>query len=167
MGLVVLFIWLWTFTIYTVFHHIAIDGLLSQYLVWNNPKTVNYIATPISTVFAITTTYYFGQCVRFAMRKYLAQRLQARAFIGWSAVANKRLILRERSCWTIFTVLSAVLLAALTTGFTANFTPPQFLWSKPQQNSFGELNMSSSAFLNTYTPMSPSVSCVGDLRCLP
>ena len=160
-----LFVLLWTFCIVAAVHPIYITNWTSQYVVWSKPKTVNYIATPIATVFAITTTYYFGQCVRFAMRKYLAQRLEARAFLGWSALANKRVVLRERSRWTTFTLLSAVLLAALTTGFTANFTPQQLLRSQ-RQSPFGELDMSSSAFLNIYTPISQSVSCVSELAVL-
>jgi hypothetical protein len=99
------------------------------------------------------------------MRRYLTRALETQAFLGWSAVANKRVFLRERSRWTTFTLVSTVLLAALTTGFTATFTPQNTTRFIPQED-FGELDMSSNAFLNFYTPMSPSVSCIGNLLCL-
>jgi len=157
-GLLILFILLWTFCIIAAVRPIYITNWTSQYLVWSRPKTVNYITTPIATLFAIITTYYFIRCVRFAMRRYLTRVLETRAFLGWSAVANKRVFLREFSWWTTFTLLSAVILAALTTGFTATFTPQQTIRVIPQKR-FEELDMSSSAFLNVYTQMSPSLPC--------
>jgi hypothetical protein len=160
-GLTVLFILLWTFCITAAVHPIYITNGISQEVVWSTPKTVNYIATPIATVFAIITTYYFNQCVRLAMRKHLTQTLEAQAFLRWNAIANKH-ILRERLRWTAFTLLSVVLLAALTTGFTATFTPQQLRLIKTQ-NTFQELDLSSDAFLDIYTPMSLDVSRAGDL----
>jgi hypothetical protein len=162
----VLFVFLWAFVIVSAVHPICITNWTGQNLVWSNPKTVNYIATPISTVFAIITTYYFIRCVRFAMRRYLTRALETRTFLGWSAVANKRIFLRELSWWNTFTLVSTILLATLTTGFTATLTPENMTRVIPQEN-FGELDMSSNAFLNIYTPMSPSVSCIGNLLCLP
>lgn len=159
-GLVVLSIFPWTFYIYAFLNHgIYVPNMASQHMVWAHPKTVSFIVTPIATAFAITTTYFFTKCVRFAMQKYLTPKtkLESRAFIGWSAVANKHPIIHQRSRWTIIAMLSAGLLATLTTGFTAVFTPQLLLINKPLPP-FQELDMNSSAFLGNYTTI--AVSCL-------
>ena len=161
----VLFILLWTWCIAVAFHPIHVTNGISQYVVWSEPKTVNFIATPISTVFVIITGQLFTQCVGLAMRKSMAQKLDARAFLRWNAIVNKHIIFRERPGWATLTLLSFVVLQSLTTGFTPNFTPQQIPLTKSQKT-IEELDMSSDGFLNVYRPISPDVSCVGDLRCL-
>ena len=99
------------------------------------------------------------------MRKNMAQKLDTRAFLRWNAIANKHVNFQERPGWVTLTLLSFVVLQSLTTGFTPNFTPQQITITKSQKT-FQELDMSSDAFLQVYRPISPDVSCIGDLWCI-
>ena len=98
------------------------------------------------------------------MRKSLARTVAAPAFLKWNAIANKRIFYRERSRWMTLSALSAFFLLTLITGFNAFLTPQKITQTKPL-GSFGELDMSSDAFLyEVYKPMSPDVRRVDQLQ---
>ena len=91
MGLVTLFILFWSFCIYSARKPILITSWTVRNVVWNNPHSVNFIFTPICTIFSITTTYFFIRCVRCAMQKGLTRTLETRSFMRWNAIANKHI----------------------------------------------------------------------------
>jgi hypothetical protein len=97
--------------------------------------------------------------------------MEVRTLVGWHAVIGKRLLgvpFGTGSHWSKLALMSCILLWSLTTGFSEFITPRASTQHKPLgQPAFGELDMSSDAFLNNvYTPMSQDVSFIDDLLLL-
>ena len=159
----------WGFVVATALHHVIISNTSAAYVLWSIPQAVTSIVTPISTCFSVIIGVLYTRSLRLAARKSLTNALEIRSLVGWNALMGKRVIgmpFGTGSRWAKFALVSWFLLTTLTTGFNA-FITPQKLPQVRSLETFGELDMSTDAFLyNLYTPMSGNVSRDDDLSCL-
>lgn len=157
----------WGFIVATAIRPIPIPipSTRTQFMLWSFPKLITYAVTPISTSFTILVGWLYARCLRLAANRRLKDSLSIRAFSGWAALINKRVMglpFGIGSHWARLSLLSTILLATLTTGLNGFFTP-QLLSLTMDMVSFPELNMSTDAFLYTiYQPISQNVSRVSD-----
>jgi hypothetical protein len=152
----------WGFFIATARKPLFISNTQIVVMISDFPRAIS-LFTFISTALSMLVCFLYARTVHLAILRSLTNAVEVHSLVGWHAIMGKKLLGKPwqlGSGWAKVALMSYVVLWALTTGFNA-FLVPRYLHQHKSLPPFGELNMSSDAFLyNLYTPMSQEVSPV-------
>ncbi|RPB17020.1 hypothetical protein P167DRAFT_203715 [Morchella conica CCBAS932] len=114
-----------------------------------NPKTNTILWTAIASIVAWLTVWVYACTISLMARKLIVKGAKISTIESWVKLSNQGTMFDKRRPWlSLYTVLSALVTAALTVGFAGLLTPVSLIKTNPLSGT--ELDMTKSTFWDWY-----------------